>query len=132
MASGQGSVASRAELVRMLVLNVISDDYENLVVAIEPPVVRDGAMCGLEIDRTQIVRALTELVELGWAKAYRFGGVSREVPPPIDGMLSLKEMEDPLVGYFYITPAGRKAQDSYPYPFDDQGEVRKDWKPPES
>lgn len=69
MASGQHSVASRAELVRMLVLNVMSDDYENLRVSIVAPVTQDGAACGLAIEKQEIVCALEELVDRGWAKA---------------------------------------------------------------
>ena len=113
----------------MLTLNVISDDYENLVISIAPPVVRDGAKCGLTVEKEEIVRALAELVELGWAKAYYLGlksGIEE-----IQGMPSLEEMEDFNGAWFYITEAGRRAQDSYPYPFDDKGEMKKDWTPPE-
>jgi hypothetical protein len=64
------SPASRRELVRLMVLREISDDYENLTVSIEPPILEDSGRCGLAIERSEIVGALKELVELGWATAY--------------------------------------------------------------
>jgi hypothetical protein len=122
------SPASRRELIRLLTLNEISDDYENLTVSIAGPVTRVGKDCGLTIEKSEIVEALKELVELGWATAY--------LPNPhelveIEGMPPLDNLEGQDGAWFYITEAGRKFQNEYDgYPFDEQGEMRKDWTPP--
>jgi hypothetical protein len=84
------SPASRRELVRFLVLGWIADDYENLTVSIAGPVTEDGARCGLAIERVEIVQALVELVELGWAKAYV--PQSNELVE-IDGMPPLTDLD---------------------------------------
>jgi hypothetical protein len=133
VASGQCSVASRAELLRLVVLRNIADSYVNLVNSIASPVVRDGAKCGMVIERAEIVRALTELVELGWAKAYLGNTVSRQFEP-MERAPTRAEMEDLDGAWFYITPEGlnglRANWDAQP--LDDEGERKKNWKPPES
>ena len=127
------AATTRSELVRRLTLNWICDDYENLAVSIEMPVIRDGGACGLYIEKEEIARALSELVELGLAKAYRMGGSNLGPPGEMDRMPSLAEMEDPDGAWFYRTDAGLKVQLEpwEPWPFDDDNVLRKDWKPPE-
>ena len=49
---------SRTELVRLLVLNEICDDYENVDQIILPHLAQNTAKCGLTIERLEIVQAL--------------------------------------------------------------------------
>jgi hypothetical protein len=117
-------------LVRMLTLNEMSDDYENLAVSLEMPLLQMGREAGFAIERSDIVEALKELVELGWAKAWHLTSAAAE---EFDHLPSLEEMEDFYGAWFHITDAGRKAQNEYDaWPFDDEGEIRKDWTPPEN
>jgi hypothetical protein len=60
---------NRKELVRCLVLNAISDDYENVDQVILRDVAEHGAKCGLSIERCEIVEALAGLIEDGLATA---------------------------------------------------------------
>ncbi len=120
----------------MFTLNSMSDDYENLTVSIMPSVNRDAAVGGMTIEKPEVVHALQELVELGWAKAWQCTGT--EITEEFDHIPSLEEMEGEEPGgfsgaWFYITEAGRKVQNEYDaWPFDEQGEMRKDWTPPEN
>jgi hypothetical protein len=52
----------RSELVRLLVLCEICDDYENVDQIIFPGVARDAARCGLVIERSEVVNALAGLI----------------------------------------------------------------------
>jgi hypothetical protein len=113
----------------MLTLNSMSDDLENLTVSIMPSVNRDAAVGGMTIEKPEVVRALMELVELGWATAYL--PQSNELVE-IEGMPPLDNLEGQDGAWFYITDAGRKAQNEYEgWPFDEEGEMRKDWTLPE-
>jgi hypothetical protein len=125
-------VFTRAELVLRFTLNAICDDYENLSVTIAHEVTKDGADCGVRIEKAEIVAALAELLNRGWAKAYRMDGSGSGAPPEIEGMPSLEEMEDFFGAWFYITGAGMKVQlaDWEFWPFDDDNRLRKDWTPP--
>ena len=58
----------RSEFIRRLVLNYISDDYENVDQCILHDVGKDGTRCGLTIERHEIVAALGQLIEDGLAK----------------------------------------------------------------
>jgi hypothetical protein len=122
---------TRSELVRMLVLNEICDDYENLAVSIEMPIKERGGRCGLYIEKEEIVEALTELFDLGWAKAYHLDGERTTV---FKTMPSLTEMEDFSGAWFYRTEEGLRAQleNWEPWPFDDDDELKKNWTPPEN
>jgi hypothetical protein len=114
----------------MLTLNEMSDDLENLTVSIMPGINRDAAESGMTIEKSEVVLALVELVELGWATAYL--PQSHELVE-IEGMPPLDNLEGQNGAWFYITDAGRKAQNEYDcWPFDEQGEPRKDWTPPEN
>jgi len=79
----------RSELVRLMVLCEICDDYENVDQIILPHVAKDAAKCGLVIERSEIVHALSGLIQDGLAKAYRlspFEPYSTELQgmPPLD------------------------------------------------
>jgi hypothetical protein len=126
-------MSSRRGLVRMFVLNSMADDYENLSVSIIPALNRDGADCGMTIEKDEVVQALREAVELGWVKAYKLYASSRK-PDEFGRMPTLEEMEDPMGAWFDLTEAGRKVQmaEFEGWPFDENNVLRKDWVPPVS
>jgi len=122
----------RKELVKLLVLDAISDDFENVDQAILQDVRELGHKCGLIIERPEIVEALRGLVDDGLAKAY---DLTRCVDPfsgELPGMPPLDALEEYFRTYFYITKKGREAHsdDSW-WPFedvDDELQLRRDWK----
>ena len=125
----------RIELVRLLVLREICDDYENVDQIILPRVAKDAAKCGLVIERSEIVNALAGLVQHGLAKAYLlspFEPYSTE----LQRMPALDVIEEEFETYFYVTKKGLDLQRSnaVSWPFDDEGELRSDWRldPPQS
>jgi len=119
---------SRSELVRLMVLNEICDDYENVDQIIFPKVAKQTAKYGLVIERSEIVNALAGLIQDGLAKAYLlspFEPFSIELP----GMPPLDVIEEDFETYFYATKTGiddlrRSRMTSWP--FDDEGELRLD------
>ena len=97
----------REQTVRLLVLNSICDDYENIDQIILPEVSRWGAQLGLTIERGELVRTLAWLVESGMAKAY----ILSEWEPhetELDGMPPMDEIEEDFHTYFHITDKGMK------------------------
>jgi len=115
---------TRYEMVRMLVLNEIADDYE------EPSHIYErledlGRKCGMVIQPLDVKRALVDLVESGWAGAYDLWRKPVEelrAPPP-------PERVDEY--YYLITQRGREAQSSFEaWPFDDTGAILQGWSPP--
>ena len=93
----------RIEVVRTLVLAEISDDFE------EPEHVNENIteiarLCGLSVERSEVLSMLRDLVESGYAKAYLLSmkgpAVEVEGPLPQDGTPDL---------YFLITDEGLKA-----------------------
>jgi hypothetical protein len=120
---------NRAELVRLMVLNEICDDYENVDQIIFPQVARQAAKCGLAIERPEIVDALAKLIQDGLAKAYLlspFEPFSTE----LEGMPPLDVIEQDFETYFYVTKKGMDLQlsEDVSWPFDDEGELRQDWR----
>jgi len=118
----------RRELVRLMVLNEICDDYENVDQIIFLQVARQAAKCGLAIERSEIVDALAWLIHDGLAKAYLlspFEPFSTE----LQGMPPLDVIEEFFETYFYVTKKGMNLQlsDHVSWPFDDEGELRPDW-----
>jgi len=61
---------NRSELIQRMVLNEMCDDYENIDQIILPNVAKDCAKLGITVERPEIVKALSELIEAGLAKAY--------------------------------------------------------------
>jgi hypothetical protein len=120
----------RSELMRLMVLNEICDDFENVDQVILPNIAREGAKCGLSIERSEIVDALAGLVKDGLAKAYILtppcgDPFSRE----FQGMPPLDVIEEYFETYFYVTKKGMDLQlsgDTW-WPFDDEGKLRPDW-----
>jgi hypothetical protein len=98
----------RREHIRRLVLNSISDDFENVDQIILRDVTRDGSKCGLTIERPDIVAALEGLIEDGLAKAYLLSGAMGRDPfaGELPGMPSLDVVEENFETYFYITKKG--------------------------
>ena len=123
---GKGAM-KRCEFIRKMILIEISDDYENVDQQILPAVATDCAKLGLSVTRPDVVRALTELVGDGLAKAYC---LRSNLPGPIEltGMPSLGVVETYFETFFYVTESGRafhKSDQSW-WPFDDLRDLRTD------
>jgi len=108
------------ELIRMLVLNEIADDYE------EPKHLHEqlaslAERCGMTIQPLDVRHALIDLVRIGWAKAYRLS--QKEPVEEVRGTPSAELAED---YYYWITDKGRQVQSC----FDDTGEIIPGWRPP--
>ena len=120
----------RREVIRLLVLNEISDDFENVDQIILPHVVKATAKCGLAVGRAEIVDALAGLVRDGLAKAYILSSAKRD---PFSGELPdmppLDVIEENFETYFYITKEGldfHRSDDIWRF-LDDEGNLRPDW-----
>jgi hypothetical protein len=125
---------TRSEFVRLLVLDAICDDFENVDQCILPTLAETGCKCGLIIDRPEIVDALGELVRDGLAKAYDLSGCGRDTfSGEIHGMPSLDVVEEDFHTYFYITQKGKDlhSSDDTWWPFDEVGSPRSDWQAPQ-
>src|ERR1700676_4050501 len=112
---------TRRELVRRLVLNWISDDYENVDQIILHHVAADGARGGVAIERLEVVEALGGLIEEGLAKAYLLSGTKPHVRE-LQGMPAIDVVEENFKTYFYITKQGKDLHlsDDKWWPFDDE------------
>ena len=115
----------RGELVRLLVLNAISDDYENVDQVIFRDVVEQLAKLGMAIERAEIVSVLGGLIQYGLAKAYLLSG-SEPFSTELHGMPTLDVVEEHYKTYFYITKKGTHllVSNRTEWPFDDEGNVR--------
>ena len=120
---------SRSGLVRLLVLDSICDDYENVDQVILRDVSTQAAKLGLTIERSEIVDALAGLIEDGLAKAYILSPTRPSVTE-LPGMPRLDAVEEDFKTYFYITEKGMDLQlsDDKGWPFDDQGQPLRDWR----
>lgn len=97
----------RLDLIRRLVLNSICDDLENVDQVILRDVTRLGSQFGLTVERSDIVLALTSLVEEGLAKAYLLPGPGPEpFAGELPGMPAIDLVEVDFETYFYITEKG--------------------------
>ncbi len=115
---------NRTEFIRRLVLNEISDDWENIDQIILPHAIEAGAKCGYAIERADVVDALASLIADGLAKAALLS--SREPCERIlQGMPPVDMIEENFRTYFYITPKGMDlhlSDDSW-WPFEDEQDV---------
>jgi hypothetical protein len=114
----------RSEFVRRLVLNSICDDFENVDQTILRDVAEAGAKCGWTIERSEVVEALTNLVEEGLAKAYVLAGTGSDpFSGELDGMPPMDVVEEDFKTYFYITKKGMEVHlsDDPSWPLDDEG-----------
>lgn len=111
----------RKKLVRLVVLNAICDDYENLDQTILPTVVRDAAECGVErVDRAEVVTALTSLVVDGLAEAFTLSP-HESFSVCMEGVPSLEVVEEDFRTYFLITKKGMDlhlSDDEWPFKLD--------------
>ncbi len=125
----------RSELIRLMVLNEICDDFENVDQVILPQIAKEVAKCGLVIERSEIVDALAGLVKDGLAKAYLLSPYE-PFSTELQGMPPLDVIEEDFETYFYVTKKGMDLQLSGDpdRPFDDEGNLRPDWHlgPPKS
>jgi len=115
----------RSEFVRRLVLNSISDDFENVDQIILRNVAKVGANYGWIIDRSEVVNALTSLVEEGLAKAYILSGLMRSpFAGELTGMAPMDVVEEDFKTYFYITKKGmeRHLSDGTSWRLDEEGD----------
>jgi hypothetical protein len=124
---------SRSEFVRRLVLNSISDDFENVDQVILRDVAEDAAKCGFTVERPEVVEALAGLIADGFAKAYILSGDSRDpFSGELPGMPPMGVIEEYFKTYFYITKAGldlhNRQRCDGTWPFDDLGDLRQDWR----
>jgi len=119
---------NRTELVQLLVLSEICDDYENVDQIILPRVSEDAAKHGLAIERTEIVNALAGLIQDGLAKAYRLSS-HQPYSTELQGMPPLDVIEEYFETFFWATKRGIELRRSHmtSWPFDDEGELRSDW-----
>ncbi len=116
----------RSECVRRLVLNFISDDFENVDQTILRDVARAGANYGWIIERSDVVNALTSLVEEGLAQAYILSGSVRSpFAGELTGMPPMDVVEEDFKTYFYITKKGmeRRLSDGMSWRTDEEGET---------
>jgi len=96
---------NRIELIRLIVLNEICDDYENVDQIILQGAAKEGAAYGLTIDRRDVVAALGWLIEQGLAKAYLLSSLSPH-HTELHGMPQLDMIEENFQTYFYIAKKG--------------------------
>ncbi|MGA2714965.1 MAG: hypothetical protein ABSG41_17835 [Bryobacteraceae bacterium] len=89
-----------------MVLNEISDDYENVDQVILRAIAKDGTKLGFAVERSEIVDALAKLIEDGLARAYLLSGTTQK---ELQGMPPLDAVEENFETYFYITKKGMEA-----------------------
>ncbi|MBI4892530.1 MAG: hypothetical protein HY821_18035 [Acidobacteria bacterium] len=95
----------REDFIRRLVLDKICDDYENIDQTILRDVASDAAEFGLAVERSDVVRALTDLIGEGLVKAYL---LSRHAPyvTEMTGMPAVERAEEEFGTYFLATQQG--------------------------
>ena len=114
------------EIIRLLVLSEISDDFE------EPKHIHErvsdrGRAAGLAIETTDVENAIVDLLRLGLAKAYRLSPSAPETE--VFGVLRLEALRE---CYFLITERGLNTLADWRkewWPFDDEGDFLPDWSP---
>lgn len=117
-------MTTRYELIRMLALNALSDDYEEPLHVAEQ-VAAIGRHYGFPVGAPDVTRALLDLVGLGWAKAY---DLRTGAPSELQGLPSAERAGQ---YYYWITAQGRAAQCSFnDWPFEEDGTPASDWVPP--
>jgi len=114
-----------------MVLNTMCDDFENIDQIILPLVARDCAKLGFSVERTKIVKTVTELVMDGLAKAYDLSANNKDpFSGEIQGMPPVDGVEEDFKTYFYPTKKGMDfhLSDGTWWPFDDDGHVLPNWR----
>ena len=117
---------TRNELIQILALDVIADDYESFDKTVAD-VSTLGRNCGITIGAWEIAEALRILIKSDLARAYRLS--PSHTFEPIRGLPAADGMEE---RYFWVTEKGRELQlaDFPGWPFDEKGLLRADWSPP--
>lgn len=117
----------RGELIGRLVLNIVGDGYQDLK-RIKERVTDDGTLAGMSISEVEITSTLLDLIANGLASAFRLFP-SEEPPEAVQGVPELADLNK---YYFLITDKGLALHGSEykHWPFDDDGNPRKDWAPP--
>jgi hypothetical protein len=121
----------RTDLIKLLVLDEVADDYENFY-EIKTEVVAAGVDCGLKIEPAEIAGALVDLLADGFVKAYRlYPGPVQEVPSSAAAAslpseaLTVCSYSDQRPGdrYYLPTPKGRELHQNAEWPLDDEGRL---------
>ena len=73
---------TRHEFILRLVLNGICDDFEDIERIL--PAIEEGKICGVEITYEEVLDALRELIDLGYAKAWDLYRCSESEQPRED------------------------------------------------
>src|SRR5579862_5014599 len=126
---------TRAEFVQRLILNSMSDDFENVDQVILHDVAAVAAKCGLTITRPEIVENLRALVQAGLAKAYDLSAATGDpFSAELDDIPPLDAPEEDFRTYFYPTAKGMEfhKSDGTWWPLDDNDVLRSDWETPRS
>jgi hypothetical protein len=103
---------NRGEFVRRAVLASICDDFENLDQVILREVAEKGRKRGVEVARTEMVNALTALVEEGLAKAYMLS-CTQPFSVELETMPVLDVIEEYYSTYFLATQRGIELHVAY-------------------
>jgi hypothetical protein len=128
--AGPEASLPRQDLIRMLILASIWDSYTTLGF-IEMRMNDLALRYSVTISPAEIIQALGELIELGYAKA---GQLDRGDPPrEYDGMPPVEDII-PWRAYFWVTTKGLEFHNTNSswWPFDDDDNLRKDWTPPDA
>lgn len=80
---------TRAETLQWIVLGRICDDYEEYELVTEE-INRDYSRLGLHVEAAEVIQALRDLVEQGYAAAFWLGNT----PKRIEGVPSEEESEE--------------------------------------
>ena len=109
---------SREELVRLLVLMAICDDYE------EPDLLHEEMVRGfpeLPVEPDDVAHALRQLMELGLANAYELGEHGRGMWEGVPADEKFAEC------YFKADKKGIRVQAERGIPLNDDGRLDRDW-----
>jgi hypothetical protein len=117
---------NRCEIVRLLVLNAIADDYEEPRHIFET-IIGPSELCGVPIQPKDVDTVLVQLVEMGLASAYELTPTAPAVE--IQGVPRLDQVNR---YYFFITKRGREVHATLNWPFDEEGALLPGWIPPSS
>lgn len=120
---------TRKELITMLILGVVSDDYEET-----DKVMRDvtslGDQCNTHISPAELLENLRDLVEGGLVSVYRLYTDGR----PATKMPTMPDADEIENYYFWATESGRdfRLATYSNWPFDDEGSLKCGWAPPQT
>jgi hypothetical protein len=122
---------TRAELIRRFVLNSFCD-FDEDIEQITKWTVHNGSACGLTITRDEIIQALRELIESGYARAW--DAEPRKPAPPAEYPEMPGTEEITADTSFGGTPDGRQYYESRQLqpPFYWNGKLHQDWTPPDA